>query len=174
MTRGDMPVGMLMMRPKFGEFWLVFGVPRFSQLNALNASIRTCSLVRPPAGNILCSPRSTFLVPGPRRLLRLELPKVPSAFGEYAEVSNHCRTFSDVGRSDGRSGLPDRSARWPPVPVRALSAPLVTVKPPPLCIERMPVSDHSLSRPATTRLSNAPGTCQRNDVTQRCLRSAFA
>ena len=81
MTRGDMPEARAVIRPKFGDVWVVLGVPRFTQLSALNASMRTCTLVLPPVENVLCNPRSTFLVPGPRKVLRPELPNVPSAFG---------------------------------------------------------------------------------------------
>jgi hypothetical protein len=82
MTRGDAPDARVVMRPKFGDVWVVFGVPRLIQFSALNASMRTCTFALPPAANVLCNPRSTFFVPGPRNVLRPELPKVPSAFGE--------------------------------------------------------------------------------------------
>ena len=143
-------------------------------MNTLKASIRTCSFVLPPVANVLWSPRSTFFKPGPRTLLRAELPNVPSALGAYTDVSNHSRIFSEFDRSEDNVGSPETSARCPPVPVRALSTPLVTVKPPPLCMARMPVSDQSLSTAAITPLSNSPGICQRADVTNRCRRSAFA
>src|SRR5262245_59479167 len=121
MTREDPAV---VIRPKFAEFWLVFGFPRLTQLNTLNASIRTWTLVVAPASNVLCRLRSTFFDPGPRRSLRSEFPNVPSAFGEYTEVLNQARIFSSVDLSDGNSGLPEMSARWLPVPLRALSTPL--------------------------------------------------
>ena len=136
------------MRPKFAEFWLMFGFPRFTQLNTLNASMRTCIFVLPPVANVLCRPEIDVLR---SRSAQAVAPRVAKRPQRVRGVAPTCRTSAgsspELDDRSAASGSPEMSARCPPVPVRALSTPLVTLKPPPLCMARMPVSDQSLSTP---------------------------
>ena len=57
----------------------------------------------------------------------METPNVPRALGAKADLLSHWSICWPRDRSPARLGFPTRSARWPPVPVRALSTPLPTV-----------------------------------------------
>ena len=86
------------------------------------------------------------------------------------------RICSAVDRPPGRSGSPTRSARWPPVPVRALSTPLDHG-------ERQAALHDARCPSATSRQTTrverrvaerVRGSAQSHELTQRCRRSKFA
>src|SRR5450830_591997 len=65
------------------------GIPRFTQLNALNASSRNC-IEYLPIFWFLNNERSASLRLGPRSVFRPALPKTPAAGVLNTDGSNHC------------------------------------------------------------------------------------
>ena len=78
------------MRPKTDEVSVVFGFPRFAWLKRLNTSSRNSSLCDSAygIGKFLKTKRSTTAKPGPRSVLRPNVPNVPGAFSRKAAVLN--------------------------------------------------------------------------------------
>src|SRR5262249_39434607 len=67
-------------------FWQstqLFGCPRFTLLNRLNASARSCSDTPSFTKNFFATERSVFTNPGPYSESRAMLPKVPAAGRTY-------------------------------------------------------------------------------------------
>ena len=65
--------------PKFAAVMFCDTPENCGWLNALKASTRNCSVALLGREKFLKKPRSRLLMPGPRRMLRPELPKEPSA-----------------------------------------------------------------------------------------------
>ena len=71
-----------------------------------------------------------------------------------------------MDRSDPSSGLPEMSARWLPVPLRALSTPLVTGED--AALNRVDAAQRPVAQQRVRdRVAEAAGICQSADVTQR-------
>src|SRR5690606_32816194 len=148
----------VVMRPKLPDVSVLFGRPKLARFSALNASARNCTRYRSLNTNVLNRPTSSTAYPGPRYALRADVPNVPSAFGANASVLNQRLSLSSVDLLSGRSGSPTRSARWLVLPTRALSTPLPTENPRPLCSVRIPVTDQLLNAAFSAALSKRPGS----------------
>src|SRR5690606_13917024 len=103
-----------------------------------------------------------------KRILRPELPNVPSAFCTKASVLNHCLTGSTPA---GRVGSPATSARFEPASVSELSRPLAIENGGPDWRITAPLtaqpSKRVLARPESDVI---PGRFHIQDVTKRWLR----
>src|SRR5207249_2370466 len=77
------------MRPKVLSATAVSGLFNKVWLNTLKNSARYCRRSRSRIVKTLCAEKSTLKVPGPLRILRPALPKVPSLAEAKADVSNH-------------------------------------------------------------------------------------
>ena len=134
------------MRPKFGEFWRHGRIPQVDpveRVERFDAHLQSGASARRERLVQARDRRSSF------RPAHRVAPRIAECARARSARRRTCRTSAEPSpqccdRPDS-SGSPEMSARCPPVPVRALSTPLVTVNPPPLCIARMPVSDQSLS-----------------------------
>src|SRR5439155_19979579 len=79
------------MRPKLAEMYEVVGLFNCVLLNKLKNSARYCNRHRSRMVRFFSTEKSTLKVPGPSRMLRPELPKVPIAAGRNDSVVNHLR-----------------------------------------------------------------------------------
>src|SRR5262245_50024313 len=133
----------LSMRPmRDGVLTLVLGLPRLGVLKALNNSVRNWSFIRSESGNTFISAKSKLIAPGPRIRFRGDVPKVPSAAGAKAEVLKYLMIFSARERFPSRNGLPTRSAKDEPNPLKARSVPDETENGVPLRNVEIPLNCH--------------------------------
>lgn len=97
-TRGE-PVAV--MRPKVVvDDTVAPGLEKFALFRMLNASARNCRLNRSLIGRLLKPEASIVRLPGPRRMPRLVLPKVPMAACWNAAVLKYSvRKFTRAGRA---------------------------------------------------------------------------
>ena len=125
--------------PYSGLVNVVFGSFQIGLLNRLNASRRNCSVLL-AIRKFRMIDASTFVMPGPKKVLRPALPKVPNAFSTNASVLNH---RAIVCWSPGRIGsCPVTFGRsWPPA-VFDLSVPTYAVRGNPLDVDKIVVSCH--------------------------------
>src|SRR5437870_9619182 len=79
------------MRPKLAEVYEVVGLFNCVLLKKLKNSARYCKRQRSRIVAFLSAEKSTLNVPGPSRMLRPELPKLPRAAGRKDSVVNHFR-----------------------------------------------------------------------------------
>src|SRR5215471_8281693 len=82
----------LVIRPKLGDPNVVPGLPRGAWLNKLKYSARYCSRRCLVIRMFFSTEKLTLKLPGPIRMLRPALPKVPRAAGTNELVANHCAT----------------------------------------------------------------------------------
>src|SRR5882672_1044254 len=76
--------------PYSGLVNVVFGSFQIGLFNALNASNRNCRVLVRISRKFRMIDASTFKMPGPTKVLRPALPKVPNGCNAYALVLNHC------------------------------------------------------------------------------------
>src|SRR5437762_11553183 len=88
--------------PNVAELRATLGLPHSNQLNALKASALTSICFEPPTLNERVNAMSRFLNPGPRTILRTELPSVPAA--------GCAKAFGSIKRMPPFAGLTDWSA----------------------------------------------------------------
>src|SRR6267142_5217409 len=148
--------------PKFGLLSADTGLFRFTRLNTLNASARTCTARSPPMRNDRTSPMSTLKRPGPIRLLFTRLPYAPAAGARNADALSHRLPCFPYTSSEILSG------RWLPCPLSALSTPVVAEKCAPLLALTIVDTCQSLVS-ARTRPVDAPGTWYTADRFTTCL-----
>src|SRR5438876_353372 len=126
------------MRPKLPELNVVPGLFSTVWFRTLKNSALNCNFKRSAIGIFFCAEKSMLTVPGPRRMLRPEFPKVPGAFVRKEEVVNHFWMFCPV-EPPVYEGVEIKSAVSFPIPVKELSSPELMVSGKPLCQFQMPV-----------------------------------
>src|SRR6266850_1402873 len=104
--------------------------------------------------------------PGPRIVFRPRFPYVPNAGCAKAEVLRYCEKALSAVYGLERT----RSARWSPVPVKALSVPGTTVRKPPDWSLRMPEIFQPVPMTRSAVLENF-GVSYTADVLTLCRRS---
>src|SRR6266487_2104605 len=169
------------MRPQFGatspaavvNAMRPDGTAKFERLMKLNASSRTCSVRADGNANALMSDRSELISPGPVRVLRPRLPRVPAAGSANALMSQYRSGPPSTGLLEKPGFRSGRSFIEKPVVFKFPDRlnPSRTVNGCPLCSAVTLFNCQPFNRAAATPVSDPPAGMSQLQLNVRLCRA---